>query len=283
MSFLVTALLRGRTRYDLLLHCVITFCLIQIASRHLTEFAYLACSIPVFFLTESRISAVIGSIAHSSSDFYRFPLALIPVLMILLTISIAGLYLFRHSPLSADFSLSSSYIQSLILSVSFFSFASGFRCVYILAYRGAFRHIFNEILGLFERVFILVRNFVLFFVWFPSLRNSSLVYIFTSLKIGLAIWQIFNLCVAGRHFYSNRSAVWESVPESAIEDICCVCQDWPKVPVRLRCGHICCFGCLDTWLASKSECPMCRRPTGHKKRIEFADGSLPPEVLLAAF
>jgi uncharacterized paraquat-inducible protein A len=107
--------------------------------------------------------------------------------------------------------------------------------------------------------------------------------VFAFLKISLLIWQIFNLFVTGCNFYSNRSTLWEPVPQSEVTHNCCVCLEWPRLPVRLRCGHIACYGCLDTWLASKPECPLCRTKTVRKRPIEFADGSLPPEVMFAAF
>jgi hypothetical protein len=262
---------------------MIIFCIIQLASHHLLEFAYLAVSIPVFIAADSRISTTVDSIAHSSRDFYRFPISLIPILVVLLSIPVPGFLLFRDPSFNSEPSLHSAYFRSLIFSVAFFSLTSAFRCLYIFAYRNNFQHILSDILGLFQRGFILIRNFVLFFVWIPAVSSPYLFSIFTFLKVALGIWQIFDLCVAGRNFWSNRSSLWEPVPESEVTDICCVCQDRPSLPVRLQCRHICCYGCLDTWLRSKSECPLCRRPTAQKRAIEFADGELPLEVLFAAF
>lgn len=42
---------------------------------------------------------------------------------------------------------------------------------------------------------------------------------------------------------------------------CLVCREAANKPFRAKCGHVCCFGCWASWLASTLECPLCRQRT----------------------
>ena len=52
---------------------------------------------------------------------------------------------------------------------------------------------------------------------------------------------------------------------------CAICLGVFRNPVRTECGHVFCFGCLESWLSQKPQCPECRAPVSDAPRDHFAE------------
>lgn len=51
-----------------------------------------------------------------------------------------------------------------------------------------------------------------------------------------------------------------SLPQEPLSGICAICQQPRKNPAcPIQCGHICCWTCLQKWIAFRGECPICRK------------------------
>jgi E3 ubiquitin-protein ligase RNFT1 len=54
---------------------------------------------------------------------------------------------------------------------------------------------------------------------------------------------------------------------------CPICQDPPREPLQLRCGHVFCDTCISEWLERELTCPMCRSAVHQDQLQSFANGS----------
>lgn len=57
---------------------------------------------------------------------------------------------------------------------------------------------------------------------------------------------------------------------------CSVCQEPPRSPVKLACGHVFCEECISEWLErSRNDCPMCRAVVVQQRVVSHSDGATP--------
>lgn len=53
---------------------------------------------------------------------------------------------------------------------------------------------------------------------------------------------------------------------------CPICQDAPRAPLKLPCGHIFCEDCVGEWFERDRTCPMCRTAVRPANLVSYADG-----------
>jgi Ring finger domain len=54
---------------------------------------------------------------------------------------------------------------------------------------------------------------------------------------------------------------------------CPICQDLPREPLKLQCGHIFCETCITEWLDRERTCPMCRSTVRHDGLQSYGNGT----------
>lgn len=253
-------------------------------------------SFPLFLHIELTLSTVMNDMATSSSYFGRLPLFLYPWAFILIAASIGGWYMFSL-PIMPDTSLPATYLYSLLQSILLFILASGFKCLLLASGLINFKLTRRGFFGVFQRLFILVRNFIVIPVWigyFCSKPNPEFSDIFTLektawckvymvIKSFIQLWLLWDLGSTLKNYGANRTTAFTPAPPEDTTEECIICQDEPYEPVILPCGHVFCYKCLVRWIEENNTCPTCRSVILESKPIEFGDGYMPYTTIFSCF
>ncbi|OHT09927.1 hypothetical protein TRFO_21011 [Tritrichomonas foetus] len=251
--------------------------------------------LPLFWYVEVMLSDVMKKMAVSSSYFNRKPIEVIPYIFGLLIVVILG-GLFCRSILKST-TLLEAYFSSLFASVLIFMISSILKSILIVTGITTFKHTRRGFFGVFQRLFLIIRNLVVTPIWiqyFSSQQDLSLADLFVSVKTPYCVvyivmkcfvqlWLLWNFSFSLRDYRENAKAAFVSVPPEEVTDDCCVCLDAPTEPVRLACGHIFCYRCVFRWLTFHNTCPLCCKGVAESRQIEFADGFMPLAALFSSF
>ena len=266
-------------------------------SHSISLILIVALYVLMYAVVESQVKDVMSKMENSSSYFRRTPYFLIPYAVLLLAAAVGGFYLLDFRKNSVDFSLFSTYMRSLLESIVIFMFGSSLKCLLLGTGLVGLRITRRGFFGVFQRVFIIIRNIVLAPLWlgffcevpptnFEAMYNAKKSFWCLSymvMKCFLQLWLLGDLGAVIRDYSFNRRATYRPVNDTDIEDECIICQDKPEEPVALECGHIFCYKCAYRWLKDHNSCPFCRAQIMEPKVIEFSDGFIPFSTILCTF
>jgi len=69
----------------------------------------------------------------------------------------------------------------------------------------------------------------------------------------------------------GKYASAEEVHEAG--DVCSICQEQMRTPVKLECTHVYCEDCVSEWFEREKTCPLCRAVIKTAGNRTHADGS----------
>ncbi|OHT04953.1 hypothetical protein TRFO_27457 [Tritrichomonas foetus] len=265
--------------------------------EHFKIIAIVAGYIFTYLFIENQLKDVMVKMAVSSSYFRKVPYFLIPYSILLIAAIVLGFFILDSPKIVPDNNLFSTYMISLLESFIVFMIGSTLKCILLGTGLFSFKVTRRGFFGVFQRVFIIIRNIVVLPAWlgyFCGISPRSLEDLFNAkkpfwchtylvMKCFLQLWLLGDLGSVIRDYTFNRRATYRHVNESEVEDDCIICQDKPEEPVALGCGHIFCYKCAYRWLKDHNSCPICRAQILEPKPIEFADGFVPFTTLFSTF
>ncbi|OHT15034.1 hypothetical protein TRFO_14541 [Tritrichomonas foetus] len=291
---------------------------------------------------ENELQIVMRKMSSSSSYFNRIPYFLVKKFFLLLTFSLVGILLFipiipihtgsKENKLNQngiihiklidrivpDHFLFSTYLISQLETLTIFMFSSSIKCLLLGTGLVGFKVTRRGFFGVFQRIFILIRNLVVMPLWinfflhqsfegnsqinhgenstiffsFHLFRNQNQeesthinfwCFIYLVMKFWVQGWLLIDLFHVINNYGANKKTAYKPVSPEDVDDDCIICQDSPKEPVMLSCGHIFCYKCVYRWLRDHYSCPTCRAKVSEMKTIELSGGGIPLATLLSSF
>jgi hypothetical protein len=234
-----------------------------------------------------QLNAITLRMTESTSYFHPPFLDLCWVAVAFLFLTFAPWYLLKDS--NFDHSLIETYLVALCVSVMMFSLSCNVQAVMIALRLVNFHSMRRGFFGLTQRLFIITRNALILPIWlahFETSNDDRLINVlihprtfigacYVVLKCFLQLWLIWDLGASLRAYTLNPKPICSPATPEEVRDDCTICQDRPRAPVKLPCGHIFCYDCIAKWLSTKGTCPVCRAEVCDPEGLEFGDGSVP--------
>ena len=176
-----------------------------------------------------------------------------------------------------------AYLRCLLKSCSALNAAAAVKCFLLGLNVTDLRALRRGLFGVIERLFLIARTILVSTDWMGLLKGSKAIgaTIFWCFRLFFGVWLLIDLSRAVYAFAKTATPVYtRAVPT---DDNCLICYCPYENPVALRCGHVFCQPCIDTWLRNRRTCPHCNKPAVTACDVEFKDGSFPVAALLACF
>lgn len=257
------------------------------------------CSIffVVFLETERELSTVMFKISTSSSYYFEKPVKLIPIGLGIYAL-IAGWVIYRKLPLLYSHSFIQTYLYSLFVSLSIFLFSTATKCVLVGTGIVNFKVSRRGFFGAFQRFIILIRCFLLTYVWSTYFNvndasflemimkpKSNALLTYVVIKCFVLLWLLWDFVFTVHDFTSNSHVSFRYAEPEDIQNVneCVICLNSLMEPIITPCGHVFCYACFKRWIEAEPSCPICRSHLKESKNIQFSNGNMPLSVLLSSF
>jgi hypothetical protein len=252
---------------------------LRFVSMYYLGVATIAGSLTIFYMLERQVSFVIRDIIMTGSYSNAKP-------EFLIAMSLGGFFI---TAMVMHWEGSYEAIQfidvllcAVLRSIAIFSGSLGIQALLIgsklikppLVRRGFF--------GVYSRIIVLIRSFSMAAKWGIWLSRREKLPRFSLTLYGIAKLCLFlSLSVdLGRSFLDfkkNGELAFQDAEKSQGNQTCMIClTDSPIEPKALRCGHVFCYSCLNSWVVmkAKSFCPSCRAELTPPIHIDLSDGSI---------
>ena len=290
---------RNYTMFGLLV--VVLFCLIWLTDIYDAAILIFLLLV-IFFFSEHFFTHKIGNILNDPE--YDFPFTKTTTLLkcafytFLSTLSLLSFLGYFNLTIQSfsPISLVSSYIRSLLISLSIFfvllalkSFLIGLRLVSPLDIkRGLF--------AMFHRISVFIRALLVTPIWlnfFSDSQNAKLIPIIKS--------QDFNICkmylIAKAVFFAEliwdfdvvRYTFYLSYQKLFMKFIngnckeCGICKKVSNYQIDLKCGHSFCPECIEAEFKVRPFCPVCDKSPIDEPKIAFYDGTVSLSSIFCCF
>uniref|UniRef100_A0A7N0V064 RING-type domain-containing protein n=1 Tax=Kalanchoe fedtschenkoi TaxID=63787 RepID=A0A7N0V064_KALFE len=161
------------------------------------------------------------------------------------------------------------------------------KCVLLIYYKNSKAHNFRrqgQMLTVVEYWLLLYRAVLPAPVWYRFFLNKEYGGLFSSLMTGLyltfkltSIVEKVQFFIASIKALSQKEVHYGAYATSELViaegDMCAICQEKMRSPIRLCCKHLFCEDCVSEWFERERTCPLCRALVKPTDLVSFADGS----------
>lgn len=249
--------------------------LLRVLLKDYTVFICTVCMMTIYYTIEPKVCAFVHRTSSTECTSYDPHLAFIQGGIAMIPFPIVGfVYSFLYT--KQTLSLVSTYLVSLLRSFSLFSFASALKSAALGTGLINVKFMRQGLLGIVQRIFIIIRNLVVIPLWKNFFEDGSTFRnIYILLKLIIQLWLLWNFAFTIRDYNNNCESCFRPVDPGRELDDCLICMEQPKDPVRIKCKHVFCSGCIHRWLADHNTCPKCRYVLREPRVIEIGDGRMP--------